>query len=118
MTEYTLHTFINDLKQEDNNTGQARLEDFHHAGDGPDGPDGPLWMLPADCGNRRAEVVVSLLRTGPVEMGDNIRPMLMLPGVVWGGGWWFVSHILMPASKYLHSLLSHNVLYSFSFEER
>ena len=79
MTEYTLHTFINDLKQEDNNTGQARLEDFHHAGDGPDGPDGPLWMLPADCGNRRAEVVVSLLRTGPVEMGDNIRPMLMLP---------------------------------------
>ena len=42
MTEYTLHTFINDLKQEDNNTGQARLEDFHHAGDGPDGPDGPL----------------------------------------------------------------------------
>ena len=82
MTEYTLHTFINDLKQEDNNTGQARLEDFHHAGDGPDGPDGPLRMLPADCGNRRAEVVVSLLRTGPVEMGDNIRPMLMLPGVL------------------------------------
>ena len=90
MTEYTLHTFINDLKQEDNNTGQARLEDFHHAGDGPDGPDGPLWMLPADCGNRRAEVVVSLLRTGPVEMGDNKR--LMLPGVVRGWGWGSVPH--------------------------
>ena len=39
-------------------------------------------------------------------------------GGVGGEGGEVVSHILMPTCKYLHSLLSHSVLYSFSFEER
>ena len=45
-------------------------------------------------------------------MGDNARDVARREGE---GA---VVHILMSACKYLHSLLSHNVLYSFSFEER
>ena len=59
-------------------------------------------MLPSDCGNRGAGLVVSLLHTDSVRMGDNMR--LMLP-VVRGGGGEVVSHILMPTCKYLHSLV-------------
>ena len=58
--------------------------------------------------------MVSLLCTDLVRMGDNMP--LMLPGAGEGAAGWFVSHILMPACKYLHSLLSHNVLYSFSLK--
>ena len=47
-----------------------------------------------------------------VRMGDNARD------VARGVGERVVVHILMSACKYLHSLLSQNVLYSFSFEER
>ena len=55
-----------------------------------------------------------------VKMGDNATDVAggVEGGKGGGGRGGGESHILMPACKYLHSLLSHNVLYSFSFEER